>query len=191
MKTVMLPDNIIIITILVTCIVIGLCGNLAVLVIRISKQRLRTQRTIHSYLVCHLATADTLYSATLIFDLHTKFNENKWVLGPNACKFSEILQSSIWTRQYYFSQSCLMNGTLELVYHSLTDGHIKKLHYCDNNLGLCAFISYPSLFGSGSAKWNGPLLRLRLYATTIHKRIHYILANNKLSNTSSFDYNLP
>lgn len=91
MKTNMLPD--IIITIFVTCIVIGLCGNLAVLVIRISKQRVRTQRTIHSYLVCHVATADTLYFATLIFDLHTKFNENKWLLGPNACKFYEILQS--------------------------------------------------------------------------------------------------
>ena len=90
----MLPENIIIVTILVTCIIIGLCGNLVVLAIRISKQRVRTQRTAHSYLVCHLATADTLYSATLIFDLHTKFHENKWLFGPNACKFYKILQSA-------------------------------------------------------------------------------------------------
>lgn len=89
----MLPENIIIIAILVTCIIIGLCGNLVVLAIRISKQR-RPQRTAHSYLVCHLATADTLYSVTLIFDLHKTIHGNKWMLGPNVCKLYKILQSA-------------------------------------------------------------------------------------------------
>ena len=89
----MLPENIIIIAILVTCIIIGLCGNLVVLAIRISKQR-RPQRTAHSYLVCHLATADTLYSVTLIFDLHKMIHGNKWMLGPNVCKLYKILQSA-------------------------------------------------------------------------------------------------
>ena len=82
--------------IIVACIasvVVGLTGNLIIVIVRIFKQLQRRNTTAYTFLISQLAIADFLFAFTIIFDIHNQMHDH-WSFGSGMCKFIKTLQST-------------------------------------------------------------------------------------------------
>ena len=89
----MLARDIATICILGVSVIVGLSGNLLIVIVRVYKQLQRRKTTAYAFLICQLAIADTIFAFTLIFNLKTKFYNNIWTFGKSLCKSVNVLQS--------------------------------------------------------------------------------------------------
>lgn len=89
----MLARDIATICILGVSVIVGLSGNLLIVIVRVYKQLQRRKTTAYAFLVCQLAIADTIFAFTLIFNLKTKLHNDIWTFGKGLCKSVNVLQS--------------------------------------------------------------------------------------------------
>jgi len=77
--------------------VIGLSGNLTIVIVRIFKQVQRGNTTAYTFLICQLAIADFIFAFTICFDIHVYLHNDQWTLGVGSCKFIKLIQSASLT----------------------------------------------------------------------------------------------
>lgn len=86
--------EIVILVTLILSIVVGLSGNLLIVIVRLLKQIQRKNTTAYTFFISQLAIADMAFAFTLVFDAASKFNSERWILNLFMCKFIKILQST-------------------------------------------------------------------------------------------------
>ena len=86
--------------IIVMCFVsalIGMSGNLTIVIVRIFKQVQRRNTTAYTFLICQLAISDFVFAFTICFDIISYLNNSLWILGVGSCRFIKLIQSASLT----------------------------------------------------------------------------------------------
>ncbi|XP_066917063.1 LOW QUALITY PROTEIN: neuropeptide Y receptor type 1-like [Clytia hemisphaerica] len=89
--------KIIIIVVCVISAIIGLSGNLTIVVVRIFKQIQRRNTTAYTFLICQLAIADFVFAFTIGFDINVYFQHGLWTFSVGSCRFIKLIQSASLT----------------------------------------------------------------------------------------------
>lgn len=85
-----------IIAVLFVSVIIGISGNLTIVIVRIFKQLQRKNTTAYTFLVCQLAIADLIFAFTMTFDIYI-YIKKEWVFGVGVCRFVKVIQSASLT----------------------------------------------------------------------------------------------
>lgn len=86
--------------IIVMCFVsaiIGMSGNLIIVIVRIFKQVQRRNTTAYTFLIGQLAIADFVFAFTICFDINSYLNNDLWPLSVSSCRFVKLIQSASLT----------------------------------------------------------------------------------------------
>ena len=97
-------------------IVIGILGNLMVVLVTVKGKRVRTKGRAF---IASLAIADTLSSTNLIFMLVSAVNYGKWVFGGTFCQLNGFLTSQFVASSTYSLQAISVNRYFIVVKQNL------------------------------------------------------------------------